>query len=342
MIRKKNGSSRLAFGAALLTMVFGFAACGSALKDGGYGQSTGMTMDMAMPEMAAEEEYYDTSEGFTVESGKEIDDSAINNTARKLIKTVSLSVETKEFDSLLPLLQEKITALGGYIENMNSYNGSLYSEYRSNRYADITARIPVEHLKDFTLSVEENSNITQRSEQVEDVTLQYVDINSRKEMLRTEEKRLLQFLEQSETVEDMITIEARLSEVRYEIESIESRLRTYDNQVEYSTVDIHIEEVEVLSPQEKVQESAWERMSKGFMNNLEGVFLDIRDFFINIVIILPRLIFICLFGVAVFFVVRFFLRRKKKKTELINQAATMNGQSPDYTHIGDQTQNGQQ
>ena len=341
MIMKKIGSSRLALGTALFAMVFGFAACGSASMGTGFNGSADMSMDMEMPEIAVEEEYYDTSEGFAVESGKEIDDSAISNTARKLIKTVSLSVETKEFDSLLPLLQEKITALGGYIENMNSYNGSLYSEYRNNRYADITARIPVEHLGDFTLSVEENSNITQRSERVEDVTLQYVDINSRKEMLRTEEKRLLQFLEQSETVEDMITIEARLSEVRYEIESIESRLRTYDNQVDYSTVDIHIQEVEVLSPQEKVQESAWERMSKGFMNNLEGVFLDIRDFFINIVILLPRLIFIVLFGVAVFFVIRLILRRRKKKAELINQAATQSSQLTEYTQ-GDQTQNGQQ
>ena len=40
----------------------------------------------------------------------------------------------------------------------------------------------------------------------------------------------------------------RLSEVRYQLESIESQLRTFDNRIDYSTVYLYIDEVEVFSP----------------------------------------------------------------------------------------------
>ena len=68
------------------------------------------------------------------------------------------------------------------------------------------------------------------------MTLQYVDLESHKKALTTEQDRLIELMEQAETVEDIITIEGRLSEVRYQLESMESQLRTYDNKIDYSTV----------------------------------------------------------------------------------------------------------
>ena len=55
---------------------------------------------------------------------------------------------------------------------------------------------------------------------------------------------ILELLEKAGTVEDIITIEGRLSEVRYQLEAYASQLRTFDNQVDYSTVHINISEVE--------------------------------------------------------------------------------------------------
>ena len=84
---------------------------------------------------------------------------------------------------------------------------------------------------------------------------------------QTEQERLLQLLEQAESIEDIITIEQRLSDVRYQLESMESQLRSYDNQVDYSTVYLYIDEVEVYTPVE--EETTWERISAGFMDSLK-------------------------------------------------------------------------
>ena len=54
--------------------------------------------------------------------------------------------------------------------------------------------------------------------------------------LETEQQRLLELLETAESLDDILTIESRLTEVQYELDSKESQLRTYDNQIDYSTV----------------------------------------------------------------------------------------------------------
>ncbi len=114
----------------------------------------------------------------------------------------------------------------------------------------------------FLSQVAENGNITSRSEQETDVTLDYVDLDSHKAVLLAEQERLLSFLEQAETVEEMIMLESRLSEVRYQIESMERQLRTYDNQVEYSTVYLSITEVVELTPVPVRQQTTWERIGR--------------------------------------------------------------------------------
>ena len=68
------------------------------------------------------------------------------------------------------------------------------------------------------------------------MTLQYVDTESRLYRVRTEQESLLRLMEQAEQLEDVIAVQGRLTEVNYEIQSYESRLRAMDNQVTYSTL----------------------------------------------------------------------------------------------------------
>ena len=91
-----------------------------------------------------------------------------------------------------------------------------------------------------------------------------------------------------ESIEDIITIEQRLSDVRYQLESMESQLRSYDNQVDYSTVYLYIDEVEVYTPVE--EETTWERISAGFMDSLKSIGEGIKEAAIWFVIHIPYLV----------------------------------------------------
>lgn len=264
---------------------------------------------------------------------------------RKLIKTVNLNVETEEFDALMPALEQRVASLDGYIEDMSSYNrGNNYSsDYIGTnylRYASMTIRIPKENLDTFLSTVAEQSNIVSRSESVTDVTLQYVDLESHKKALLAEQGRLLELMERAETVEDIITIEGRLSEVRYQLESMESQLRTFDNKIDYSTVYLSVDEVEQYTPTD--QTGVGQRISSGFMESLRGVGRGIGNFAIWFVIHLPYIVVWAVIIVIIVLIIRAICRmiakrKLKKGMTKINPYSGQNRQNNPYTaHYGQQ------
>lgn len=244
-----------------------------------------------------------------------------NGSNRKLIKTVNMSVQTKEFDKLIATIQERVEALGGYAENLNVSGYEYNASAQSTRYASICARIPAAKLDSFIVSVSENSNITSKNESVSDVTLQYADVEAHKQSLRVEQERLNELLLEADSIETIIALESRLSEVRYELESYESRLRTMDNQVEYSTVYIDISEVKDYTTISTIDKSFGQRLSEGFAEGCARAVEGLGDFVVGFVSVLPELLVVLvivgIFGCVIFLIVKGFVslgkRRKAKK-----------------------------
>lgn len=269
-----------------------------------------------------------------------VDESASGEVSgRKLIRTVNLSVETKEFDLAVATVQSQVDAMGGYIENMETYNGSSYSGYRSNRNASMTVRIPEDQLSGFLEKVSEICNVVNRSENVEDVTLAYVDVESHRNALRVEQERLLELLEQAETIEDIITIEDRLSSVRYQLESMESQLRTYDNRIDYSTVYLYIDEVQELTPVE--EETVWEQISGGFVDSLKSIGNGLLDIGIWLVVHIPYIVIWAGIIALIIVIVRTSYRRSIRKKYSGQNVQAQNSQTQNIQTQNSQAQNSQ-
>lgn len=122
-------------------MALGLTGCGASSKgaateaavaDSAYLSDDMYSYDNSYYEEAASEEY-DSTTGSTENVEK------VQDTSRKLIKNVDMSVETEEFDTLLANVEKRIEALGGYIETSNVYNGSTYKAAGNLRTANITA-----------------------------------------------------------------------------------------------------------------------------------------------------------------------------------------------------------
>ncbi len=259
---------------------------------------------------------YETTEGESSVNTTTTENATTSN--RKLIRTVDLNVETKEFDSLMNSLTSEISALGGYIENMSGNYGSIYSSYRTNKSANIIARIPANKLDGFINTVGEKSNITYRSESVSDVTLEYVDMESHKRMLQEEQDRLFSFLEEADTVEEIISLEDRLTSVKYQIDSMESQIRTYDNKVDYSTVTIDVTEVvDYTEVVEHPELTPAQRMAEGFMNSLTKIGIGFREFGIWFVIHLPYIVLWAIVAAIGFVIVKFILKKNDQRMEAL-------------------------
>lgn len=249
------------------------------------------------------------------------------NDNRKLIRTVNMEVETEEFELLLSRIEQSIREKGGYIESSYTYNGSEFNRKGKNtKYADMTIRIPDAKLDEFVNGVSGISNVISKNTTAEDVTLQYVDTESKKKMYEAEEESLLELLKKAESVEDITYLTQRLTEVRYRIESMESTLRTYDNLVDYATLNIHINEVEVLTPTEVDQpKTLADRIGEGFTKNLLDVGNGILEFGVGIIISLPYLLLVLaiigLFVLAIRLIVVIIKKAVAKKRK--NKAKTV-------------------
>lgn len=238
--------------------------------------------------------FVDTAAGAA--SGTE--NMATVETGRKLIRTASMDVETEQFEQLMTALKTQIRQFGGYIENENVSGNQL--DWQGNpmmRWADLTVRVPKDRLDEFLNGVESAGNVVRRSESTKDVTLQYSDIESRKKTLKIEQDRLWVLLEKADSMDSIIALEERLSDIRYELESYESQLRLYDNQIEYSQVTLNINEVKRYT--EAVPESAGEQILKGLSDNGRRLAEGVKNFGICMIITSPFWITAAVIGAVI-------------------------------------------
>ena len=274
--------------------------------------------NMEAPAAMADEDYYGEAKAAgkvstATTAAKENGESANltgNAAGRKIIKNGDLSIQTREFDEFLTNLNRSILAVGGYVE-ASSINGNSYNKNRM-RSADVTARVPAEQLDAFCDQVSELGNVTYKNLYTRDVTLTYVDLESHVKALRTEQETLMELLRKAEKVEDIILIQNRLSDVLYEIESYESTLRTFDDQIAYSSVHLSIQEVQRETTVEK--ETAGQEIARRFKENWEDVKDGFARFGINFVSDLPIIIvWVVFLGIVVLVIVRIVKGGPKRK-----------------------------
>ncbi|MBQ7802171.1 MAG: DUF4349 domain-containing protein [Oscillospiraceae bacterium] len=283
--------------AALMTMA-ALAGCGAATEAAADNMAAVQEMKVESP--AAEEM------GVLYSTGDSADTAGGTMSDQKLITRVNISAETEDLDGLLEELSGRITELGGYVEYQDIYNGSTRSSYRY-RSASLTIRIPAENLNGFVERVKGASNVVSMNQSQENVTLTYVATESRVQALETEQARLLELMEQAETMTDLLEIEERLTEVRYELESVTSQLRVLSNQVDYATVELSIEQVTVFTEVE--EQTVWQRIGTGFRKNLKNLGEGLVDFLVWAVTYSPQLVILA----AVIAAVILLLRRGGKK-----------------------------
>ena len=290
---------------SLLLLCALLAGCGSSAKS-----TVAAPREMAAYDYAAAEEYAvaETAAGALTDNGNT--GSTALPESRKWIITVSMTAETEDLDALTAALDQQIAALGGYVEDQHVYNGSTYSSRRY-RSASLTIRVPAEDVDSFTDQVSGLANVVSKEKSLEDVTLRYVATESRLTALETEEARLLELLAQADNMTDLLEIEERLTDVRYELENTASQKRLYDNQIDYATIYLSIEEVQEYTPVE--EPTLWERISGGFLDSLKGLGEGALDLLVWLIVASPYLVVLAVVILCLALLVKRIRRKRVKK-----------------------------
>jgi hypothetical protein len=85
-------------------------------------------------------------------------------------------------------------------------------------------------------------------ETVQDATTNYIDTQSQLKNLRAEQQRLLTLMGQAQSLNDILTVEQKLTDVEGQIEQIEENLNALNGQVTYYNVTINLQPIGVATP----------------------------------------------------------------------------------------------
>ena len=189
------------------------------------------------------------------------------STSPKIIYTTNLSLESKDYDAARAALDAALNDAGGYLES-----SSEYSDVGSSRSVNLTFRVPEENYQSFLDAVAQAGNVTYKSQQADDVTTQYMDVETRLANLEAQRTRLQELQAQADNLSDLLQIETSLTDVQSQIESWQSQLDWYSNQVQQCTVYVNLSEVQNYTPtDESFLGSVGAAFAQGWSNFVNGL-----------------------------------------------------------------------
>ena len=307
-----------------LLMMLSLCACGSSTssnyaKAAGDSASYNSSYEAAYAEPAA----YDMDEygGFSAvatEEGRDAESDAPEVDPEKIIYSSDVTVETTSFDETVARVEGMTKEYGGWIES-SSVNGANFYDvsrgYSRNRSASFSLRIPSSRFNEVMGKLSELGNIPYSHTYTENVTAQYYDVQARLTAYQAQETRLLEMMELAETVEDVILLESRLSELRYQIESLQSTLKNWDRRVSYSSVYLTVKEVQEYTPEPEVRVSYGEELIGALKDGIVGVGEFLKGLLLFLVEILPALVILVPLGWLLVKLVKKIHRWRKARKE---------------------------
>ncbi len=336
---KKRTRSMLSLAAVLLVLVLLMSGCGGgkktangALEDSviypssNYHKSGAPALADAAAGGAYDEGEYYPYEGeyyYDKEYSPEAVMSGENSAARaesfdKIIYSGTASVETIRFEETVERVYGLIEEYGGFIESSyitgKDYNSTYYNR-AAYRTASFTIRVPRDNFQTFTGALESLGNLTRSSIQAQNITSSYFDTQSRLNTYRTEESRLLEMLEKADTVEDMLNIEDRLANVRYNIESLTTTLTNWDSKINYSTLELSINEVKELTQETPISRTFGQEIAEHFRSSCQWIATALKNGFLLFISAVPILIVPIVIVVVVLLIIRAKRHNKRRKND---------------------------
>lgn len=233
----------------------------------------------------------------------------------KVITTLYLSFETTEFDKSNDELDKLIEKYKAYVEYSNISYNQRYNNVNY-RYGEFVIRVPKENITSFKTELSIIGNLRSENTNKQDVTKQYRDTESRLNVVEIKEERLLALLEKAEKIEDIIAIENQLSEVIYEKESLKSSLLTLDDKVDFSTVNVNIQEVAKTTATENIDTSFGTKIKNAINDSLYFFKDTLQNLIIAGIYLLP---FIVILAVVVYVIYKFGKKLRRNKPDKENK-----------------------
>jgi hypothetical protein len=230
-------------------------------------------------------------------------------TERMIIHKAILSVNVKELEKAQSNIEQKVEQYGGYIVESN-----VYQEDNQTSSGKMIVRIPEKNFEKFLLEAEgEAAEVLERNVTGQDVTEQFVDLESRVKSKRAVEERLLEFMSKAQKTDDLLKISADLAKIQEEIEVMVGKMKYLENQTSFSTIELSMYENRVVVPEIDSKElNTWEKTKKQLATSTNALLATGSAFIVFFIGNLPVLVILAGIAVVVYWFIKRRLRNEQK------------------------------
>jgi len=153
---------------------------------------------------------------------------------RKIIKEGYITFETADVNKTKTLILQTIQELNGYISN-----DDVRSDYNDRILHWLTIHAPADKLDLLLKNISESAKkLDGKSITARDVTVEYIDIETRIRTKKALQNRYIELLKQATKVDEILNIEKEIGNLQTEIESVEERMRYLNNRIAFSTLNV--------------------------------------------------------------------------------------------------------
>jgi hypothetical protein len=261
--------------------------------------------------------------GAPVEVSRESEGSASQYTTnlaaqtaeRIVIKNGSLTIVVADPPKSMEAINRMAQEMGGFVVSANLYKEHLSSGIEVPR-ASITIRVPAERMDEAMRRIREQSNQDPLSENIssQDVTSEYVDLQSRLKILEAAEAELTEIMQEAQKTEDVLAVYNQLVSIREQIEVIKGQIKYYDESSALSAISVELIADEAVQP---IKIGGWQ--PQGVLKNAVEALIRSLQFLVNALIwitiyVLPVLLILFLiFVLPPLLLVRAWMKRRKSK-----------------------------
>lgn len=293
-VKRSETMKKQVAGAIFLFSMFLFSSCGAAKNDApresaAYAQLQAQRQAIAMDSASLVTNW--AGAGFAPEAPPSADGkaaSAYTNMAkspagpapsekpeqaavdRKLVKSSSVQVKVEDLNKASAAVSEMMQALGAYSSS------TQIEEYRQ----EYTIRVPASRYDAMIKQVNSLGKVLSRSDSVEDVTLQFYDLegrfNTRKELLKTYQN----YLGRAKNIEEILSVEKKISELQNEIDWYGSQLTRLADLVDYATINLTLQGP---SP-------SYDYYEPGVLDRIKDLFENFGDFLSGAAVVIVGII----------------------------------------------------
>lgn len=209
---------------------------------------------------------------------------------QKIIFNGYMRIEVDSFDTVIRSLKEAVAGMGGYIVSEQRYN----MDDQGRVGGQIVLRVPYQDFDAILHQTGGLGKVLEQTSNATDVTTEFVDVQARIGVMEAKETRLLELLEQTGSLADVLAVEQELGYTRAELESLKGRMRYLTNQTDYSTLTVNLQEKPLQASEIKIDGFAGFllRVKEAFYLGVNGLLRGVSDLLVWLVRSLPTLVLV--------------------------------------------------